>query len=86
MDGDSLLDYQVPVYTSLLEKNVFFGIGETAFYLIAVLTIILMSLLSFYCILIGIIAILICKMLCKKEPMFLEFTFQSLMQAKMYAG
>lgn len=86
MDEDNLMDYQIPVYTSLLEKNVFFGIGETAFYLISVLTIILMSLLSFYCILIGIFAILICKLLCKNEPMFLEFTFQSLMQAKIYAG
>lgn len=86
MDEDNLLNYQSPVYTSLMEKHVFFGIGETAFYLIAVVTIILMSLLSFYCILIGVTAILICKLLCKKEQMFLEFTFQSLNQAKMYVG
>lgn len=83
---DSLLDYQLPVYTSLMEKHVFFGIGETAFYLIAILTIILMSLLSIYCIIIGVLAIFVCKIICKNEPQLLEFLFQNLLQSKIYAG
>lgn len=83
---DSLIDYQLPVYSSLTEKHVFFGIGETAFYAIAVLTIILMSLLSIYCILFGVAAVFICQLVCKNEPMFMEFTFQSILQAKIYVG
>lgn len=83
---ESLVDYQMPVYTSLMEKHVFFGIGETAFYLIAVLTLILMSLLSIYCILLGVVLIFICKLICKKEPQLLEFLFQSLFQQKIYVG
>lgn len=83
---DSLLNYQIPVYTSLMEKHVFFGIGETAFYLIAVITIILMSLLSIYCVLFGVVAVFICKQICRKEQMFLEFMFQSMLQSKLYVG
>ena len=84
--NDSLVDYQVPVYTSLMEKHVFFGIGETAFYLIAIITIILMSLLSFYCVIFGVVSVFVCKQICRKDQMFLEFTFQSILQAKLYVG
>lgn len=84
--NDNLLDYQEPVYTSLMERHVFFGIGETAFMAIAVITLVLMSLLSFWCIFFGAAAILVCRILCKKEPLLIEFTFQSILQAKFYVG
>ena len=75
-------DYSLPVHTSLMEKKQLLGIGQAAFYTILMLT----ALVSFYCIGIGIVAILICRRLCKNEPMLIEFLFENLMQQDVYEG
>ena len=62
------------------------GIGQAAFYTILFITLMLTALVSFYCIGIGIVAILICRRLCKNEPMLIEFLFENLMQQDVYEG
>lgn len=79
-------DYSLPVHTSLMEKKQLLGIGPSAFYTILFITTILTALVSFYCIGIGIVAVLICRRLCKKEPMLIEFLFENLMQQDIYEG
>ncbi len=86
MKEDDFEDYSLPVYTSLMETHLFFGIGEMAFCLIAMVTIILATIVSAYCILLGIIAVLVCRMMCKKEPMLINFIFQNLLQQDKYLG
>ena len=79
-------DYSLPVHTALMEKKQLFGVGEKAFYGILFITLILASLVSIYCIGIGIIALIICRRLCKNEPMLIDFLFENLMQQDIYEG
>lgn len=79
-------DYSIPVHNSLMEKRQLFGIGEKAFYAILFFTLILASLVSIYCIGIGIVALLICRRLCKNEPLLIDFLFENLMQQDIYEG
>ena len=79
-------DYSIPVHTSLMEERQLLGIGEKAFYCMLFFTLILSALVSFYCIGIGIIAVLICRRLCKNEPFFIDFLFENLMQQDVYEG
>ena len=79
-------EYSLPVHTSLMEKKQLLGIGSKAFYAILFVTIILTSFISFYCIGIGIVAVLICRRLCKNEPMLIDFLSENLMQQDIYEG
>lgn len=79
-------DYSLPVHTSLMEKKQLMGIGSKAFYAILFVTLILSALISFYCIGIGIVAVIICRKLCKNEPMLIDFIFENLMQQDIYEG
>ena len=42
--------YSVPVHVSLMEKRMFFGIGEKAFYVIGFITLLLCALTNIYAI------------------------------------
>lgn len=86
MVEENITDYGLQVHTSLLEKQVLMGVGEKAFYIILLITIILASLVSIYCIGIGIIALLICRRLCKNEPFLLDFLFENLSEQDIYIG
>ncbi|MCQ2596551.1 MAG: VirB3 family type IV secretion system protein [Treponema sp.] len=86
MKDENIADYSIPVHQSLMEKKVLFGIGEKAFYTILICTIILASLVSIYCIGIGIAALLICRRVCKNEQMLLEFLFENFNQQDKYIG
>ncbi len=86
MKEEDITDYAIPVHQSLMEKKMLFGIGEKAFYTILIFTIILATMVSIYCIGIGILALLICRRLCKNEPMLLEFLFENLSQQDIYIG
>ena len=79
-------DYSLPVHTSLMEKKMLLGVGTTAFYAILFVTVMLAALVSVYCIGIGIIALLVCRRLCKNEPLLMEFLFENLMQQDVYEG
>ena len=85
-EDEDITDYSLPVHTSLMEKQVLFGIGEKAFYAILMVTVILCAMVSIYCIGIGIIALIICRVLCKKEPFLLDFLFENLTQQDIYEG
>ncbi len=78
--------FSAPVHKSLLEKPMFFGIGQTAFCAIAMVTVILSSMISGVCILLGIAAVLFCRFLCRKDNMLLEFIFQNLDVKEFYRG
>ena len=86
MKEEDITDYAIPVHQSLMEKKMLFGIGEKAFYTILIFTVILATMVSIYCIGIGILALLICRRLCKNEPMLLEFLFENLSQQDIYIG
>lgn len=85
-DEEDIVDFSLPVHTSLMEKQVLFGIGEKAFYAILMVTIILAAMVSVYCIGLGVIALIVCRILCKKEPFLLDFLFENLGQQDIYEG
>ena len=85
-EGESLDDYGVGVHRSLQEKYVMFGIGSTAFYVILMVTVFLVSFIGLPCIIFGVLALWICRMVCKKEPMLLEFMFKNLGMKDYYRG
>ncbi len=79
-------DYSRPVHLSLMEKKVLFGIGDKAFYIIGFLTIVICALTTIYAIVLGIIAIIICRAVCKKDPMTIDFALENMMQKDVYEG
>ncbi len=79
-------DYSKPVHVSLMEKKLFFGIGEKAFYIIGFITLIICALTNIYAIVIGIAGIFICRIICKKDPMTIDFALENLMQKDIYEG
>ena len=83
---DDYQDYSQPVHVSLMEKKLFFGIGEKAFYIIGFITLIICALTTIYAIVIGIVGILICRIICKKDPLTIDFALENLMQKDVYEG
>ncbi len=83
---DEYEDYSKQVHVSLMEKKLFFGIGEKAFYIIGFITLIICALTNIYAISIGIFGILICRIICKKDPMTIDFALENLMQKDVYEG
>lgn len=79
-------NFVLPVHRSLMEKNQLFGIGEKAFFGILMITVILASMISVYCIGLGILAILVCKVICKQEPLLIDFIFENINQPDVYRG
>ena len=75
-----------PVYKALLESPRIFGIGETAFFGILIFTVILMSSVSIYCVGIGILALITCRLICRKEPFMIDFLIKDLTQQDFYEG
>ncbi len=78
--------YSLPVHRSLMEKKMFFGIGRKAFIIIMIFTGILASITNFLAFGVGIIAILVCRVLCKNEPYLIDFLIETLKQQSMYNG
>lgn len=75
-----------PVYSSLCLKPRLFGIGETGFYGILILTIILMVMLNVYFFLFGILVLVVLRQLCKREPLTIDFLMDNLSQQDYYEG
>lgn len=84
IENDSVLDYASPIYKSLLQDDVTLGIGIAPIVLIAIITIVLMRLVSIWCILVGVVLFTIGKISTRKEPHFLEFLFERLFTAEIY--
>ena len=73
MNDISVYDYSTPVHRVLLEPNLLLGIGIMPAMLILVLTIVLMNVVSIWCVTIGVILYVAAKMVCKKDHFLLLF-------------
>ena len=78
-DDVSIYEYTTPVHRVLLEPNIFFGIGIVPAMFILITTMILMNMISIWCLGIGIVLYIIAKLLCKKDPYMLSILFSRLM-------
>lgn len=85
-DTESLYQYSYTVHQSLVNPILFFGIGEQAFMLIVMVTVILSSLISIWCIIIGVVALVLMRFICKKEPYIVDFIIESLNNTDIYRG
>lgn len=83
---ETLYDYALPVHQALLHPIQLFGIGDTAFMIILMTTTFLATLVSAWCIIIGLIALFIVKQLCKNEPYLVDFIIENLSQSDIYIG
>ena len=79
MNDISVYDYSTPVHRVLLEPNLLLGIGIMPAMLILVLTIVLMNVVSIWCVTIGVILYVAAKMVCKNDPYALTVIFDRLM-------
>ncbi len=84
MDKDSVLDYASPIHKSLIQDDVDFGIGVIPAVLIIVLTIILMRLVSIWCMFAGFSLFIIAKFATRNNPHFLEILFERLLTSNVY--
>lgn len=80
----SLFDYSTPVHRVLLEPNQFMKIGILPAMLILVLTVVLMNVVSIWCVFIGIILYIIARLLCKNDPYMLTILFERLGQPNIW--
>jgi len=79
MEEVSVYDYSSPVHKVLLEPNILLGIGIGPAMFILILTIILMNLVSIWCIAIGVILYVVARMVCKNDPYALTVLFDRLL-------
>ena len=79
MEELSVYDYSTPVHRVLLEPNQLLQIGIVPAMLILVLTIVLMNIVSIWCVVIGIFLYVAARMVCKNDPYALTVLFDRLM-------
>ncbi|WP_178842038.1 VirB3 family type IV secretion system protein [uncultured Treponema sp.] len=84
MEEDSVLNYASPIHKSLIQDDVDFGIGVVPAVLIVILTIILMRLVSIWCMFAGVVLFCIAKIATKKDPHLLEILFERLLISAVY--
>lgn len=84
MENDSVLNYASPIHKSLIQDDVDFGIGVVPAVLIVILTIILMRLVSIWCMFAVFFLFIIAKLSTKKDPHFLESLFERLLISDVY--
>ncbi len=76
----SLFEYSSPVHRVLLEQNQLMKIGVAPAMVILVLTIVLMNIVSIWCVFVGIALYIIARLLCKNDPYMLTILFERLTQ------
>lgn len=84
MEKDSVYNYSTPIHKSLIQDDVQFGIGLAPLCLIVILTIILMRLVSIWCILVGLVLFITAKVATRKDPHFLESLFERILTSDVY--
>lgn len=84
MEKDSVLNYASPIHKSLIQDDVDFGIGVVPVVLIVILTIILMRLVSIWCMFVGFALFFVAKFSTKKDPHLLEILFERLLISDIY--
>lgn len=80
----SLYDYSSPVHRVLLEPNQLMKIGVLPAMVILIITIILMNIVSFWCVLVGVILYIVARLLCKNDPYMLTILFERLCQPSVW--
>ena len=80
----SIIDYTTPVYRSLMEPDLIMGVGAEILLGIIVVTVILATLVSIWCISIGVFALVFCNIISKKDPYLLKILFSNLLQSDFY--
>ena len=83
---EDMEEFAIQTHTSLMEKKVFFGIGAKAFYIIGFITVILCALTTIYALGLGLVAIAVCRIVCKKDSMTIDFAIENMMQKDIYEG
>jgi type IV secretory pathway TrbD component len=81
-----MTEYTVPVHKALQEPDVVFGIGSTALITIITVTVVLSSTVSIWCVLLGLIALIVTRQLCHSDPYLVDILFDNLLQPDMYKG
>jgi len=71
----TVYDYASPVHRVLMEPNVIMGIGVVPIVAIMMLTIIMMTTVSVWSGVIGLVLYIVAKRLCKKDSFALEILF-----------
>ncbi len=79
MSEITVYDYENPVYRVLLENRLFMGIGLGAFTFIAIITIVLMTVVSIYSVIAGVVLVIAARLVCRKDPMTLQILFDRLL-------
>jgi type IV secretory pathway VirB3-like protein len=79
-------DYSIPVHKALQESDVIFGIGYTALLSIVSATVVLASLVSIWCVLLGLIALIALRIICKDDPYLVDILIDNLLQPDCYRG
>ncbi len=84
MEKDSVYDYASPIHKSLIQDDVTMGIGVIPVVLIVIITIVLMRLVSIWCMFAGVVLFVIAKIATRKDPHSLEFLFERLLTSDVY--
>lgn len=84
MEDTTVYNYSTPIHRVLLEPNQMLGIGLAPAMSILTITIVLMNMVSFWCFPIGLIAIAVCRFICKNDPYALTILFDRLSQPSVY--
>ena len=84
MEETTLYDYSTPIHRVLLEPGQMFGIGLAPAILILVVTTVFMSMVSFWCFPIGLVALVVCRFICKNDPYALSILLDRLSQPNVY--
>lgn len=84
MERESVYNYASPIHKSLIQDDVQWGIGVAPVVIIVILTIVLMRLVSIWCILVGMALFIIAKIATRKDPHFLESLFERILTNSVY--
>jgi len=84
MEKDSVFNYATPIHKSLIQDDVDLGIGIAPVVLIVIITIVLMRLVSIWCMFAGFALFIIAKISIRKDPHLLEALFERLFTPEVY--
>lgn len=80
----TVYDFTSPIHRVLLEPNQLMGIGMIPAMFILIITILLMNLVSIWTFPVGLILLVVCRALCKKDPYMLTILFDRLTQPSIW--
>lgn len=84
MSEATVYDYSTPVQRVLLQPKQMAGIGLMPAMLILVLTIILMAMVTPWCVIMGVVLYVLARRLCKNDPFMLSILFDRILQPNLW--